>query len=97
MESPIMSTPSTRRKARDIALQLLSDVNDKQQRRYFEVKLDLQDEVGFQIMNDLIDAMHDHGAPIESHSVRSELGQRSDGVQKVTNVISLICKINPDP
>lgn len=87
-----MSTPTTKRRARDLALHLLSDVNDRDKFRFFRVRLDLRDEVDFQVMNDLIEAMHTHGAPIMSHSVISVLTE-NHGVQKVVNEVSLICSI----
>lgn len=92
-----MSTPNTRRKARDIALQLLSDVNDKQTHRFFKVNLDLNDETEMQIADDLMGQMFAHGAPILSHSVQSVMGERQEGVQKVCHQITFVCKIEHEP
>lgn len=88
-----MSNLSTRRKARDLALNALADVNDRQKHRFFRFMLDLEDEVDFQVADDLVDALFDHGAPVISHAVRSFLGERSDGRQKVMTELTYVCRI----
>lgn len=87
-----MSNLSTRRKARDIALDLLTDVNDRQNHRFFRHMFDLEDEVDFQVCDDLIDALHDHGAPVVSHATRTFL-RENNGRQKVMTEVTFICRI----
>ncbi len=90
-----MSTIRTKRKARDIVLDLLADVNDRQNRRFFRVKLDLEDDFDFQVADDLPDQFAEHGAEITSHSLRSVLTE-NNGRQKVMTEFTFICRITHD-
>jgi hypothetical protein len=90
-----MSTISTKRKARDLVLDLLTDVNDRQKFRMFKLIFNLEDDTEFQIANDVLDAFTAHNAPVISFNVRSVLGE-NHGVQKVKSEFIYFCRIDPD-